>query len=123
GVTKGKEWQAILFNLDDRQVGGGVSTYDGGLKYLVVVQGHFNLIGFSHHMVVCNDITILADDDAATRGDNSLAGLLAAGPEEKIPERIRHPEIIIVNAALTLIGGADVHDGVHGHLGHQGKVG
>ena len=84
-VAEGNYRQAVGVDLDQSHVGGGIGADYGGRIYLVVVQGYFDLGGSLHHVVVCDDVAVLADYDAAAAA--LLLTFLSLGNAEEIAEQ------------------------------------
>ena len=56
--------QVLGVDLDERDIGLLVGTYNGGVELAVVVEGDLKLLGAVDHVVVGHDVAVRADDHA-----------------------------------------------------------
>ena len=132
-VTESDRGEVFSVNFDQCQVGSLVGADYLGVVAGVVVEQHLEFIGAVHHMVVRDDVAVLADyhsrAETALHGLVLLALLLRSlltrllGVAEK---EIEHPEGIVaaLSVWILLAGGVrlDTYHGIDRLFGRLGKV-
>ena len=118
-VSEGNGGKVIGIHLDDGHVRCGVRAHHGGVVLLVVVQRHLDFAGTVDHVVVGDDITVRADDDAAaTALLLTRLGIAILVSEEETEKRVD---------GLVLLTALDRHfhiyDSLHGAFRRVGEIG
>ena len=118
-------WQALLLDLDEGDVGGGVHTHDGGVVGTLVVEHYLEVLGVFHHVVVGGDVAVGADDDAGAatllQGRRATRAAITFGQAEKIAEYVGNLPAA-TPAGRCGLGGFDVHHGGQGLFGGHGEA-
>ncbi len=66
-MAEGDDWEVGEVDLQDGDVRIRVAANDLGRRTAAIPQNHLDCIGFGNHVPVCEDVTLLADDDTGTQ--------------------------------------------------------
>ena len=92
GLAEGDGGQVVAeIHLDDGEVGVRIGADDVSLGRAAIGERHFDLVGGFHHMVVGENVTVMADDDAGTQAGALLRGIVVElVAEEETEARVIH---------------------------------
>jgi hypothetical protein len=79
------EERLVRLDLDQRDVGVGVTADDGGLELGAVLEGHLDAVDRFDHVVVGHDVAVGRDHEA---GPQALALVLALAAVAVLPEQV-----------------------------------